>query len=126
MARGKQQRWREAAIVALMTKPTVAEAAAAAGISYRTLKRWLADPDFLAEYRAARKLVVETAIGRLQQAMEQAVDALLSNLRSGSPAARNAAAKIILDKAIGGAEVAEIFGRLEKLERAKKKSQQPV
>ena len=42
----KLDRQKEQAIAALLAKPTIEEAAAAAGIGYATLRRWLQDAGF--------------------------------------------------------------------------------
>ncbi|MBI3909994.1 MAG: hypothetical protein HY320_03565 [Armatimonadetes bacterium] len=55
----KLPRKREQAIAALLAEPTVGAAAGAAGVGYATLRRWLALPEFDAEYRAARLEAVE-------------------------------------------------------------------
>lgn len=57
----------ERAVAGLLSMRTVAEAAETAGVSSRTLERWLAESDeFVAEYRAARRRVVEGAVSRLR------------------------------------------------------------
>ena len=66
--RTKLNRKQEALIAALLTEPTHAAAAVKAGVSEATLHRWLRLADFQAAYRQARRRIVETAIGRLQQA----------------------------------------------------------
>jgi hypothetical protein len=108
----------DAALSALLAEPTIAAAAQAAGISERTLVRWLAQPDFKARYRAARRQLVEAAIGRLQQAATQAVDALTRNLTCGVPSSEIAAAKAILDNAIKAIELVDLAERIEQLEQA--------
>jgi hypothetical protein len=83
----KLGRKQEAAIAALLTERTHADAAAKAGISEATLARWLRVPAFIVAYRAARLRVVEAAIARLQRATGAAVRALTRNLRCGFPSA---------------------------------------
>jgi hypothetical protein len=46
---------REQAIVALLSEPTLGQAAARCGITERTLRRWLAEDAFQAAYEAARR-----------------------------------------------------------------------
>jgi hypothetical protein len=115
---GKRPRREEAAISALLTEPTIAEAARKAGIGRSTLLRWLAEPEFKARYRGARRSVVEGAIGRLQQASTQAVDALVRNLTCGTPAVEVGAARTILDQAIKAVELIDLAERVEALEQA--------
>jgi hypothetical protein len=64
-----------------------------------TLWRWLQDPSFDAQYRAARKQVVERAVSELQLATCEAVLTLRRNLKSENPAIQVRAAQIILDQA---------------------------
>jgi hypothetical protein len=90
----------EALIAALLTEPTYAAAAAKAGISEGTLYSWLHRPDFRAAYRRARRELLEAAIGRLQSASGEAVDALLAVIRSARrDGDRVRAALAILDHA---------------------------
>jgi hypothetical protein len=73
----------EALIAALLTEPTYAAAAARAGVGQTTLYRWLHRPEFRAAYRQARRELVEAAIGRIQAATGQAVEALAAVARHG-------------------------------------------
>jgi hypothetical protein len=116
----KRSRQAEAAISALLTCPTLDAAAGQVGIAPVTLRRWLADADFKARYRAARRQVVEQAIGGLQQAAGEAVEALRRNLVCGVPAAEIAAAKAIVDQAVKGVELVDLAERVEQLEQAAK------
>ena len=116
-AGGKRLRREEAAIAGLLSEPTIAGAAAKAGVSESTLVRWLQEPDFKAKHRAARRSVVETAIGRLQQAATEAVDTLARNLSCGTPAVEVGAAKAVLDQAIKAVELIDLAERVEALEQ---------
>ena len=73
----KFERKKEPAIAALMTQRNQEEAARAAGISVKTLQRWLRLPEFLEEYRRARREAVEQAYSRAQQNSSTAVSVLL-------------------------------------------------
>ena len=53
------------------------EAAKAAGISMRTLMRWLKLPDFQTAYREARRTAYSQAIAKLQQGATAAATILL-------------------------------------------------
>jgi hypothetical protein len=114
----KREQREELAIAALLAEPTIAQAATEAGIGESTLLRWLAEPEFKARYRAARRAVVESAIGRLQQAATLAVDALARNLTCGIPAVEVGAAKSVLDQAIKAVELVDLAERVEALEQA--------
>ena len=109
----------EAAIAALLSEPTIAEAAGKAGIGERTLLRWLAEPEFKARYREVRRQVVEHAVSALQQAASKAVAVLvtLTEDAAAPPAARVSAAKAILDQAFKGTELLDLATRIEQLER---------
>jgi len=113
---GKRQRQEETAISALLSEPTIADAAMKVGVDESTLRRWLAEPAFKAQYRAARRQIVESAIGRLQSVATKAVDALERNLTCGTPAVEVGAAKSVLDQAIKAVELVDLAERVERLE----------
>ena len=115
---GKRSRQEEAALSALLSEPTIEIAAKQADIGESTLRRWLAEPEFKAKYRAARRQVVEAAIGRLQSAATKAVDTLERNLSCGIPAVEVGAAKSVLDQAIKAVELVDLAERIEALEQA--------
>lgn len=113
----KLSRYQESAISALLTEPTVAEAAEKAGVSERTLRRWLSDsPEFVGAYRRARLQVVEAAISHLQQASAEAVATLRRNMDCGNPHAEIRAALGVMDLSIKGAELLDLEARIEELE----------
>ena len=58
----KLSRKQEALISALLTTPTLADAAHTAGIGEVTAWRWLKDATFQANYREARRAAVQHAI----------------------------------------------------------------
>ena len=68
----------EAAISALLTQGTLAEAAALAGIGEATLQRRLHRDDFQAVYRRARRETVSQAVAHLQRVSGEAVETLQS------------------------------------------------
>ena len=107
----------EQAIVALLTHPTVAEAAKACAVSEVTLWRWMQQPAFTERYRAARRQALEGAIGSLQQAASEAASALRRNLACGVPSVEVRAALGILEQAIKGAELLDLQERIEALEQ---------
>jgi len=115
----KWSRKKDAAIVALVTEPTIADAAKKAGISHATLHRWLQIKDFKDAYREAKREAVSAAISRLQQTATEAVDALRDVMNDTvSPAsARVSAARSILEIAIKAVELEDFERRLEALER---------
>src|SRR5262245_4330147 len=115
--RTKIDRKQEALIAALLIEPTHVAAAERTGVSEATLQRWLRRPTFCDAYRAARRRVLEAALGRLQQSAGKAVEALERNLACGQPAHEVRAALGILDQAVKAAELLDLSERLEELER---------
>src|SRR5215470_10392529 len=115
MARTKRTHVWEKAVAALLETATVEQAAARAGVGLRTLKRYLADPDFLRLYREARRQIVEGAVSRLQQLCLQAVLALHRNLTCGHPAAEIRAAATVLDQGLRGVELLDLAAQVDDL-----------
>lgn len=116
---GKREQLEDRAIAALLSEPTIVQAAAKAEVSESTLARWLSEPSFRVRYRDARRQVVEHAVSGLQQAAGKAVSVLVAIAEDGAvpPAARVSAAKIILDQSFRGIEVLGLADRIEQLER---------
>jgi transposase-like protein len=112
----KQNRKRAAAIAALLTQGTVADAAKVAGLGEKTLRRWMAAPGFTAEYALARQRVIEGAVGALQQASAEAVATLRRNLTAGVPSVEVRAALGIITQAFRGAELLDLAQRIAALE----------
>jgi hypothetical protein len=112
----KRPRKEEAAIAALLTSPSIEAAAVAAKVAEKTLRLWLKDPEFLSAYREARRRVLETAIGRMQQAAGGAVDALVRNLTCGRAADEIKAAGLILQLGTQAVELMDVEERLAALE----------
>jgi hypothetical protein len=108
----------EQAIIALLNHPTTKAAGEASGVSETTLWRWLHLPDFQQRYRAARRHLVESSIGRLQQACGDAVETLASiSKNTGEPAsARVAAARTIIEQSLRAVELEDLAERVERLE----------
>jgi hypothetical protein len=118
MPRGQpSSRKREAAIGALLTTGTFAEAARKAKIGERTLRAWLREPSFCTAYRQARAQILEQALGVMQGASLSAVMCLLRNLNCGKPGAEIAAANSLLEKSLQAVEQFDMLGRLEALEQ---------
>jgi hypothetical protein len=104
----KQTAKQEALIAALLTEPTHAAAVAKAGVSEATLHRWLRLPEFQAAWRRARRELVEGAVGRIQAATGQAVDALLAVATRGpKPGDRVRAAVALLNFSLRGLSEAD-------------------
>jgi hypothetical protein len=118
----KLSRKQEALISALLTAPTLADAAQTAGIGEVTAWRWLKEPTFQTTYREARRQVVQQAIVQVQRATGEAVETLRNVMQdSESPAsARVSAAKVILETATKWVEVEDLEARITALEQQAK------
>src|SRR5690348_1352148 len=114
-AGSKLDRLQEQAVAALLTSRTHAEAAAAVGISEATIQRWLQIEEFQAAYRAARRAVVEAAVGELQKAMVDAVAVLRRNFNCGSPGVEVRAALGVLAQGIKAVEMLDVMDLLRQL-----------
>lgn len=112
----KLSRLQERAIIALLHEPTLRCAADEAGVSEKTLQRWLQDERFRAAFRAARSEVLERAVGRLLRLCEGATSALGRALRCGKTSDEVKAAVAILGQAVKGVEVLDLAARVEVLE----------
>ncbi len=110
-------RRQELAIASLLTCPTLALAAAAAGTSVATLDRWLRDPAFRRAYREARARANDLAVGSLVSRLTEALDCLERNMQCGQPASEIKAAVSILDLVLRNRLAFELEERVEELER---------
>ncbi len=115
----KLTRKQESAIAALVSEPTVMQAAQKAGVGETTLWRWMKEPEFQSAYRDARRQVVNTAIGRIQDACSLAVQTLRAIMQDDeSPASsRVSAARSILEIAFKAAELQDMEERISQLEQ---------
>ena len=120
-------RKKEAAIAALLTQRNHEEAARAVGIDPKTLLRWMKDPEFDKDYRAARRAAYSQSTARLQQASSAAVSTLLTLMIEGTtPASTRArAAECVLNHAAKAIELEDIEARVVELERAAEASKSP-
>jgi len=110
----------EKAVVALVSHPTIKEAAAQAGVNETTLWRWLQKEEFRAAYKEARRTAVQQAIARAQvntsEAMKVLREVMEDKAQLGST--RVSAAKAVMDYAIKGVEMEDHEQRLKAIEAA--------
>ena len=106
------------ALAALLTAPSKAAAAQAAGISSRTLRTYLADSEFQAEYKKAFSSMVEDAVRQSQQSLAPALATLREIVEDSNEnaQARISAARSILEYSLRLTEQNDILGKLEALE----------
>lgn len=108
---------RRLVIEALLAGESQDAAATVAGVSRRTVVRWLASPDFADELARARAAAFAEALAALKGGAGLAVKTLLDILKSKNPAERRQAAKEILGFAFKGAELEDFETRLARLEK---------
>ena len=108
------------ALFALLTNPTKEDAAAAAGITSKTLRGYLADPEFQAEYTKAFAGLIEDATRQAQQSLTPALSTLREIVedKNENAQARISAARSILEYGLKLTEQTDILTRLEDLEAA--------
>jgi len=113
-------RKKELAIAALLSHRSVEDAARAVDLNANTLLKWLKFPDFVKEYRTARREVVTQSVARLQQATGAAGTVMLKLMTDPNvPAAvRLRAAECVFDRAFKGVKLEDIEERVSELERA--------
>ena len=106
------------ALSALLNNPTQESAAAAAGIGISTLKRYLADPDFQAEYKKAMSKLIEGAATQAKQSLSPALSCLreIVNDSKKSDMARIQAARSLLEYGLRLTEVYDLSQRIDRLE----------
>lgn len=109
---------KQRALQALLTQPTKADAAQAAGISPRTLRDYLADEEFQREYKRAVCDVIDSATRQAQRALAPAISALLAIVEDDEamqmPGTGNriAAARSLLDYGLRMTEFTDILREL--------------
>lgn len=103
------------ALAALLTQPTKEKAAAAAGIGLTTLKRYLADPEFQAEYQKAVSEMIEDAAALAKQSLNPALSCLREIVEDGdeTATARIQAARSILEYGLRLTEIVDILRTIE-------------
>lgn len=106
------------AIQALLTQPTKTDAAQAAGISPRTLREYLANPEFQTEYKKACGELVTDATRQAQQSLNPALTALRSIVDdpNQNTNARIAAARSLLEYGLRLTEISDILNVIDSFE----------
>ena len=114
----------EKILSALIATKTISAAAAAAGVSERTVYSRLADDDFRAEYERRQSMTLDAACKELQSAMTDAVKVLSAAINNErySINYRISAARIVLDYSIKLTELTDLAARVTALETAAKEA----
>jgi hypothetical protein len=115
---GKLTPKQETALLALLSERTIEAAYESAGVSKATMWRFMQLDVFQTRYRAARRLLVETAVAQLQSDCAIAARVLreVAEDRQAPASSRVAAAKAILEQSIQAVELVDMEERIEKLE----------
>lgn len=117
--KGKMDRKRELAMLALLEKPTIAEAAKAVKVGEATLYNWMRDDVFQKDYRQLKQKIVGHAVTRLQKASSLAVDALVEIVQDKDKpsSVRVMSARSILDFSNKGVEIETLEESILSLEK---------
>ncbi len=110
---------KEKVLSALLESATISDAAIKCRLNEKTVRRYLADAEFQTEFRAARRVVFEQNIIRLQSLHAGAVDTLERNLNCEIPSTEVRAAQIIVEATRRDFETLDVLHRLEALEAQK-------
>lgn len=111
----------EAALLALLSEPTVTKAGEKSGVHARTIYKWLEkDQRFINAYRLARRQAFQQAMAMTHRYAPMAIQALAKIMTdTASPAsARVAAATAILNFARQSIELDDLAERVRALEQA--------
>jgi hypothetical protein len=114
---GDKSRLHEKAIAALLTAPTLEDAAKTTGVSRATLLRWTQEPVFKAALRDARRQVIDATIAHLQGVTGEAVAALRKALTCNVPTVRVSAARALLEYGFRSWEMVDLEERLAAVEQ---------
>jgi transposase-like protein len=108
-----------AAIDALLTAPTIGDAAAAAGVHRNTLRKWLQDAQFCTALHTAGDERIAATVRRLASLSGQAVSVLAEAMAAADTwPARIRAADIALARVLQLRELHELERRIAALEAA--------
>lgn len=109
---------KERAIAALLTSKTKQEAAAAAGITDRTLRKYFEDRDFQEAYKEAFAGVLEDATRQAQQSAQAAISTLRNIVEDTTEASavRVQAARNVLEYTLRLTNAIDIENRLRAME----------
>ena len=113
----------ERAIVELLQQPNMDAAAASAGVTARTLRRWLRQKEFSRRYEKQRSLQLEGIHEVLRSSAMDSLKVLIdvSQNKTSPPAARVSAASRLIEYTFKVGELASIEKRLQELEETAKR-----
>ena len=117
------RRGEELLLSALATGGPVEQAAAAAGLSVRTVYRRLNEPSFRSRLTAARDELIVSALGELAAVAAEAVATLQRLLSSPDERVQLGAARTLLDQTLRLREAVLLEQRIARLEREQSQRQ---
>lgn len=117
---GKLKPKQQKAVTALLTHPTIRQAAEAVGIGERTLHEWLKEPAFQSVYREMRRASFSHSITLTQQYAAMAVNTLGKVMLdpAAQHSAKVAAAATVLRFGRDALELEDLAVRIEAIERS--------
>lgn len=107
-----------AVVTALAGGATITAAAQAGGVSERTVRRRLDEPEYADAVRDARTAMFERALGTLARATTDAAGALIRLLDADAEHVRLGAARTVIDQAARLHDHVELSARLAAMEGA--------
>jgi len=117
--RGKE-RLTDSAVAALLSCPTIREAAERCGVSRRTMLRWQRSKRFQRVYEAAKSRLLESVINGLRSGGWEAATTLreIAADKTAPAAARVSAARCTLEMLFRGVELVELEARVLSIEES--------
>ena len=109
---------KEKALAALLTSPTVKAAAQETGVESRTMRLYLKDPEFLAEYKRRCSSLLEDATNKAKAALPPAIERLSSIVMDDAQPTQYqiAACRALCEYSLRMTEVVDYEQRLQALE----------
>lgn len=108
---------RDVAAGALAAGATIKDAAAAAGVNERTVRKWLDLSEYRAAVQAMRDEAIRSALDRLGSTMSAAADALKALVGHADARVKLAAARAVLELGVRLKEHLELEQRVKELEQ---------
>jgi hypothetical protein len=106
----------QAAVGAILSTRTLAEASAASGVSTSTLKRWQVQPAFREALAEGSRDLLSSAITHLLRASSRAADVLVDLLESEAEGIKLRAAIALVDRVTDAIGYLDLEARLQSVE----------
>lgn len=109
----------ETFIMAMLSAPSIVEAARITGINEKTARRWLKLPEVRTAYQGAQREVYDASLTTLKLAVHDAVSVLTQTMKDElTPAStRVRAAQIVIEQAVELQKMSELEQKLVELEQ---------